>query len=183
MAKTASGQREKKVLQILEQWRRLNSSKQMKRRRAVHKGSRKGCMKGKGGPENGLYNYRGVRQRTWGKWVAEIREPNNGKRLWLGTFGTAHAAALAYDHAAQIMYGTSAWLNNPSPQPQNLSFNNFNEDQSSSDEMAEGELWDVDVNEILMMLDGEENINSELTSFSSFQNLGKQPSNGCIEMY
>ncbi|XP_057831222.2 dehydration-responsive element-binding protein 2C-like [Cryptomeria japonica] len=160
MAKTASGQREKKVLQILEQWRRLNSSGEIKRRRTIPKGSTKGCMRGKGGPENGLYNYRGVRQRTWGKWVAEIREPNSGKRLWLGTFGTASAAALEYDRAAQIMYGSSAWLNNPSPQPQNLHIDNFNESQRTSDDMAEGELWDVDINEILMMLDGEENLNS-----------------------
>ncbi|KAL2619976.1 hypothetical protein R1flu_000181 [Riccia fluitans] len=64
-----------------------------------------------GGPENALHSYRGVRQRTWGKWVAEIRIPNQRNRLWIGTFNTANEAALKYNEKALELYGENAQLN------------------------------------------------------------------------
>ncbi|KAG8069231.1 hypothetical protein GUJ93_ZPchr0005g15034 [Zizania palustris] len=57
--------------------------------------------------------YRGIRQRQWGRWALEIRDPVKGIRIWLGTFDTAEDATRAYDTKVRRVYRWKAKTNFP----------------------------------------------------------------------
>ncbi|XP_073276721.1 ethylene-responsive transcription factor ERF017-like [Primulina huaijiensis] len=65
-------------------------------------------------------NYKGVRMRKWGKWVAEVRQPKSRDRIWLGSYETPEEAARAYDAAMVCLRGPSVVLNFPDDPPPSI---------------------------------------------------------------
>ncbi|CDP19068.1 unnamed protein product [Coffea canephora] len=77
-------------------------------------------------------HFKGVRQRSAGKWVAEIRDPHQGRSVWLGTFTSAEEAARAYDRKCIQFRGDRAKTNFPSSD-----YANANDDQPSGSQQQQ----------------------------------------------